>query len=127
MAMPVDQKAWWETVRGAGQELVQRVEVLIHEGNVRRVVVKQDGRAIVEFPLTIGVVGAAIAPIVAALGAIVALATECTVEIERVQPSAESPTTLPGMGAPQDVSAEEIAPESMDEALASAPEPALTH
>ena len=55
----------------------------MHEGNVRRVVVKHDGRKVAEFPLTAGVVGAVLAPVLAAIGALVALMKDCTIEIER--------------------------------------------
>jgi len=51
---------------------------------VRRVIIKQDGRTVVEFPLTVGVVGTVLAPVLAAVGAIAAVLTECTVEVERV-------------------------------------------
>ena len=63
--------------------MIETVKNLIHEGNVRRISIKQDGRTIAEFPLTFGVVGAALAPVLAAAGAIAALATDCTIEIER--------------------------------------------
>ena len=56
---------------------------VIHEGNVRRVMVKHHGRTVAEFPLTAGVVGAVLAPVLAAIGAIVALARDCTIEVER--------------------------------------------
>ncbi len=72
-----------------GGELIEQVKKLLHEGNVRRVTIKQGDRTIVEFPLTIGVVGAALAPYLAAVGAIAALVADCTIEIER----AETPTT----------------------------------
>jgi hypothetical protein len=63
--------------------LLDTFKALLHEGNVRRVIIKQDGRAIAEFPLTVGVVGAALAPPLAAVGAIAALVAECTIEVER--------------------------------------------
>ena len=58
----------------------------LHEGNVRRIVIKQDGRTIAEFPLTVGVVGAVLAPLLAAVGALAAVLTECTIEVERTKP-----------------------------------------
>ena len=73
----------WETFRVSGDELLKRVKELLHEGNVRRVVVKQGARTVVEFPVTVGVVGAIAAPALAALGAIAALLSECTIEVER--------------------------------------------
>ena len=72
-----------ESFKVAGSQLVDAVKKLIHEGNVRRVIIKQDDRTVVEFPLSVGVIGAVLAPLVAALGAIAAVVTECTVEGER--------------------------------------------
>ena len=72
-----------ESVTAAGNQVIETVKNLIHEGNVRRISIKQDGRTIAEFPLTFGVVGAALAPVLAAAGAIAALVTDCTIEIER--------------------------------------------
>jgi hypothetical protein len=66
-------------------QLVGRVKQLIHEGNVRRITVRQGEDTIASFPLTAGVVGAVLAPALAAIGALAALLTECTVEIERVE------------------------------------------
>ena len=67
---------------------IETVKSLIHEGNVRRISIKQDGETIAEFPLTFGVVGATLATALAAMGAIAALVTDCTIEIERVGPPA---------------------------------------
>jgi len=75
---------WWETIKAEGGQLLDRVKELIEAGNVRRVVVKQGDRTIAEFPMTVGVVGAVIAPVLAAIGAIAALATDCKIEVERV-------------------------------------------
>lgn len=67
-----------------GEDLLAKVKQIIKEGNVRRISVKnKDGKTIIELPLTIGVVGAALAPILAAVGAIAALVTECTIVVER--------------------------------------------
>ena len=60
---------------------------LIHEGNVRRIVIKQDEQVVVEFPLTVGVLGAVLAPPLAAIGAAAALLTDCTIEVEREAPA----------------------------------------
>jgi hypothetical protein len=79
------QHTWWETIKTEGAELLHRLEELIQEGNVRRVVIKQQDRTIAEFPLMVGVVGAVLAPVLAALGAIVALAKDCRIEVERVE------------------------------------------
>jgi Domain of unknown function (DUF4342) len=72
-----------ESVTAAGNQVIETMKNLIHEGNVRRISIKQEGRTIAEFPLTFGVVGAALAPVLAAAGAIAALVTDCTIEIER--------------------------------------------
>lgn len=67
-----------------GEELLAKVKQLINEGNVRRIIIRnKDGKNLVEFPLTIGVVGAVLAPILAAVGAIAALVTECMIIVER--------------------------------------------
>jgi hypothetical protein len=71
------------TVSVTGGQVIDTIKNLIHEGNVRRIVVKQGEHTIAEFPLTLGVVGAALAPPLAAVGAIAALATDCTIEVER--------------------------------------------
>jgi hypothetical protein len=77
---------WYETIRAEGGELLDKVRQAIHEGNVRRIVVKQGDRSLAEFPLTIGVVGAVFAPMLAAIGAIAALASDCSIVIEREAP-----------------------------------------
>ena len=83
----MSERTWWETIRAEGQELLNKVEELIREGNVRRIVIKQQGRSIAEFPLMVGVVGAVVAPVLAAIGAVIALAKDCTIEVERVEDS----------------------------------------
>jgi hypothetical protein len=77
-----------ESFKVAGQHLVEAVKKLIHEGNVRRVTIKHGDDIIAEFPLTIGVIGAVLAPVLAAVAAIAAVIKECTVEVERVEPPA---------------------------------------
>ena len=72
-----------ESFKVAAENLVDAVKKLLHEGNVRRIVIKQDGRTVAEFPVTVGVVGAVVAPMLAAVGAIAAVLTECTIEVER--------------------------------------------
>ena len=76
-------KMCWESVKVEGGTLADKLKDLIHEGNVRRVVVQHQGRTVAEFPLTVGVVGALLAPVVAAIGAIVALLKDCTIQVER--------------------------------------------
>jgi hypothetical protein len=78
-------KTFWESFKAEGENVVEKVTQLVHEGNVRRVVVKHDGRTVAEFPLTAGVVGAVLAPVLAAIGALLALMKECTIEVERAR------------------------------------------
>ncbi len=76
-----------EEIRVKGGELKDKVKDLLHEGNVRRVIVKDgDGNTVMEIPVTAGVVVAVIAPILTALGAIAALASEWSIQIQRKQP-----------------------------------------
>lgn len=70
----------------SADDLVGKVKELIHEGNVTRIVIKDDsGKTVFEMPVTVGVVGVILVPWLAALGAIAALATRCTLVVERVQ------------------------------------------
>jgi len=70
----------------SAEDLVDRVKELIHEGNVRRIIVKNErGDQLLEIPVTVGLIGALFAPYLAALGVIAALATRCTIVVERVQ------------------------------------------
>ena len=80
----------WETFKAEGVNIVEKLKELIHEGNVRRVVIQHDGRTVAEFPLTAGVVGAVLAPVVAAIGAIVALLKDCTIQVEREPDAGQS-------------------------------------
>lgn len=73
-----------ETFRVKGEELVKKVKELIKEGNVRKITIKdKKGKTLINFPLSIGVVGAVVAPVLAAVGAIAALVTECTISVEK--------------------------------------------
>jgi hypothetical protein len=63
--------------------VVEKIKTLIREGNVRRVVIEHEGRTVAEFPLTVGVVGTVLAPVLAAIGALVALLKDCTIHVER--------------------------------------------
>ena len=74
---------WKESFKVTGEQLVDAVRRLLHEGNVRRVTIKQDGRSIAEFPLIVGVIGAVFAPVLAAVGALAAVLNDCTIEVER--------------------------------------------
>jgi len=72
-----------EEFRVSGGELVEKVKEIVHEGNIRRIIVKHDDKTVVEIPVTVGVIGALIAPQIAALGVIGALLTKCTIIVEK--------------------------------------------
>lgn len=73
-----------ESFRINGEELLKKVKELIKEGNVRRItILDKKGKEIIVIPLTVGVVGALLAPVLAAVGAVAALVTECTIKVER--------------------------------------------
>ena len=73
-----------EEFKVKGEEVLSQIRELIAEGNVRRVTIKNaEGRTLIEIPLTIGVVGALLAPVAAAIGAVAALVTECTISVTR--------------------------------------------
>lgn len=73
-----------EKISISADNLIEKVKELIHEGNVTRIIIKDDkGRVLLEMPATIGVIGAFLVPWLAALGAIAALATNCTMVVER--------------------------------------------
>jgi Domain of unknown function (DUF4342) len=78
-----EQKSYTEELQVMGEQLLSKVKELLHEGNVRRIIIKQEGRTIMEFPLTIGVVGVVAAPILVAIGAISALIAQCSIEVIR--------------------------------------------
>jgi len=74
-----------------GSQVVDKIKELIHQGNIRRVRLLHKGRPLIDIPLTVGVSVAAVtvlaAPVLAALGAIAALVTECTIEVEKIEDS----------------------------------------
>jgi Domain of unknown function (DUF4342) len=79
-----EQKFTTEEFRVEGEKLIAKIKELIHEGNIRRIIIKdKEGKTVMEIPITLGVVGVLIAPQLAAIGAIAALLTEATVVIEK--------------------------------------------
>jgi hypothetical protein len=73
-----------ERFRVDGHEVLKKVKELIKEGNVRRIIIKDDkGKVLMEIPMTFAVVGTVFAPVLAAVGALAALMTKCTLEVER--------------------------------------------
>lgn len=88
--MSDDKKGTWEEVKVAGEQLVDTVRSLFHEGNVRRIVIKdEEGKTFMELPLTVGVVGTLVAPLAAALGALAALVKGLKLEVEKIEPNEE--------------------------------------
>ncbi len=80
------EKTWTEEFRVAGGEIISKVKEIIHEGNARRIILKdEEGKTFLEIPLTIGVVGAVFAPLLAAIGAIAALVSNLTIVVEKVE------------------------------------------
>jgi Domain of unknown function (DUF4342) len=79
-----EEKFRTEEFRVNGEELLARIKKLVHEGSVRRIIIKnKDGKTVMEIPLTVGVVGALLVPTLAAVGAIAALLSEATVVVEK--------------------------------------------
>jgi hypothetical protein len=74
-----------EEFRVNGEQLIAKIKELIHEGNIRRIIIKdKDGKILIECPLTFGVVGVVLAPTLAAVGAVAALIGEATILVEKV-------------------------------------------
>ena len=83
-----DQGSHWEELKVTGDQLVATVKKLVHEGNVRRIILKSEsGETFLEIPLTVGVVGAMLLPLWAALGAVAALVSGMTIVVERAEPT----------------------------------------
>lgn len=81
-----EQKFKTEEFRVEGERLIAKVKELIHEGNIRRIIIKdKEGKTLMEIPMTLGVVGVLIAPQLAAIGAIAALLTEATLVVEKTE------------------------------------------
>ena len=80
-----EKKGHTEEFKVMGENLLAKIKELVHEGNIRRVIIKNDeGRALIDLPLSLGVVGTLLAPQLAAIGAIAALITQGTITVERV-------------------------------------------
>jgi hypothetical protein len=84
--MMTEEKTRVEEYKVSGDELVHKVKQIVHEGNIRRISIKTEGgNTLLEFPLTVGVVGVVLLPMWAALGAAAALITDCTIAVEKVE------------------------------------------
>ena len=85
--MSESEETWVEEFQLKGEEVVAKVKEIVHEGNVRRIIVDDaDGKTLLEIPLTVGVVGALLLPPLAALGAVAAVLTDCTIRVIRQDP-----------------------------------------
>jgi hypothetical protein len=80
----MSEHTWRESIQSESDHIVKKIEDVIAERNVRKIEIIHDGQIIAQFPLTIGVIGAVLAPVLAAVGAIVAVLSDCKIEIERV-------------------------------------------
>src|SRR5579863_6407615 len=81
-----------EEIQVMGSNLVEKVRELIHEGNVQRVIIKNEqGHTLVEIPVTLAAIGVIAAPVLAAVSAIAGIVTKCTVVVERREPPAPAP------------------------------------
>jgi Domain of unknown function (DUF4342) len=97
------ERTWREKIEGTTDQILAQIKRLIDEGNVRRVVVKQEGKVIAEFPLTVGVVGTVIAPVAAAIGALTAVLSDCSIEVEKTNPPASTSESAKTHDEPEDV------------------------
>ncbi len=81
-----DQNVRTEEIKVTGDVLVAKLKELVHEGNIRRIIIKNEaGKTLIEVPLTLGVIGAVLAPVWAAIGAIAALAANLTLVVEKTE------------------------------------------
>jgi uncharacterized protein DUF4342 len=87
----VEQKQPYEELQVMGEQLLSKVKELVHEGNVRRIIIKQEGHTIMEIPLSFGLAGVILAPTLAAIGVVGALLAKCSIEVVR----SERPTDVP--------------------------------
>ena len=79
-----EEKFTKEEFKVTGEEVIKTIKKLVKEGNVRRIIIKnEEGKILLEFPLTVGVIGAALLPVWAAIGAVAALVTNCTIVVEK--------------------------------------------
>ena len=81
-----EKKSRIEEFEVTGDKVVETVKRLVHEGNIRRITIKDsNGVSLIEIPLTLGVVGALLVPVLAAIGALAALVTRCTIVVEKLE------------------------------------------
>lgn len=84
-----EEKTHTEEFQVQGEQIVSKIKELVRQGNIRHISIKnEEGKTLVNIPLTLGVVGALLLPQLAALGAIAALVTNCTIVVEKVEEEA---------------------------------------
>jgi hypothetical protein len=87
-----DEKIYTEEFKVRGDAVVAKIKELVHEGNIRRIIIKnEEGQTLIEAPLTLGVVGAVLLPVWAAIGAVAALAANLTIVVEKVEQTPPAP------------------------------------
>jgi len=79
-----------EELQVMGEQLLSRIKDIVHEGNVRRIIIKQEGNTILEIPLTFGIAGVLLAPVWAAIGVLGALLAQCSIEVVRSESPPEA-------------------------------------
>jgi hypothetical protein len=85
-------KTFFEEIKVLGHELADKVKALIHEGNVRRIIIKNEqGHTFVEIPVSVAAVGAVFAPVLAAVGALAAMAAKFTIVVEKAREPEPNP------------------------------------
>jgi len=88
-------KSWTEDLKISGENLLSEIERLIHEGNVNHIVIKnQEGHILVEFPVTVGIIGFVLVPILAAVAAIATYAAQFQVVVTRTEPPSAPPPVV---------------------------------
>jgi hypothetical protein len=85
----MSEKTFWQTIETTGDQVLSTINKLVEAGNIRRIRVRQKDKVVAEFPLTVGVIGTVIAPVLAAIGALTAVMTECTIDVEKVEQNEE--------------------------------------
>jgi hypothetical protein len=106
------EKAYTERLKVAGDQVLSVVKTAVHEGNVRRIIIRNEkDQILIELPVTVGLVGVLVAPVAAALGAVAALVAKCTIEIERVgEPPQRDDTTVAESGVVEPAEPDDTAP-----------------
>ncbi len=79
------ERGYREELQVMGEQLLTKVKELLHEGNVRRIIIRHEGRTVMELPMTVGVVSVLAMPQLVAIGAISALLAQCSIEVVRFE------------------------------------------